>query len=348
MNTINNINIKKIVFTGLNTAELIDAQCPSPGPGEVTVEIAYSAVSAGTERANITGDKNVHIGPPANEAVFPRESGYSASGIIAETGSSVKSVKAGDRVVVYWGRHAGRITINEHNVVKIEDDALPLSEAAITMIASFPLAAMRKTRLELGESAMVTGTGILGMFAVQLCHAGGAYPVIAVDPAADRREMALGLGADYAFDPTCPGFIKDVMKASGGGVNVVIEATGRGEGFVQSLDCMAKFGRIALLGCTRDPNFIVDYYRKIHGPGITVIGAHTLARPERESYPGCWTHRDDISALLHLISGKRLDFGGMIGEIHSPAEAPAVYNRLIENRFPIGVLFDWSRLNNLN
>lgn len=339
-----NTDTKKIVFTSVNIAELIDTQCRPPGPVEVTVEIAYSAVSAGTEHANITGDKNVHIGPPVNEALFPRESGYSASGIVAETGSSVKSVGPGDRVVVYWGRHTGRITINERNVVKIEDDALPLTEAAMTMIASFPLAAVRKTRLELGEPAMVTGVGILGMFAVQLCRAGGGYPVIAADPDADRRKTALRLGADYAFDPASPDFADDVKGVSDGGVRVVIEATGRGQGFVQSLDCMARFGRIALLGCTRDPNFTVDYYRKIHGPGITVIGAHTLARPEQESHPGCWTHRDDITALLRLISGRRLDFGGMIAEIHSPADAPAVYNRLIENRFPIGVLFDWSRI----
>ncbi len=55
---------KQIVFTKPNTAELIDAEYHAPGAGEVTVEIAYSAISAGTEQANITGDRNVSIGPP--------------------------------------------------------------------------------------------------------------------------------------------------------------------------------------------------------------------------------------------------------------------------------------------
>ncbi|MHB1151146.1 MAG: zinc-dependent alcohol dehydrogenase [Eubacteriales bacterium] len=336
---------KQIVFTKPNTAELIDAEYSAPGAGEVTVEIAYSAISAGTERANITGDRNVSIGPSCGEAVFPRVSGYSASGIVTETGTGV-SVKAGDRVVVYWGRHTANITVSERDhIVKIEDDHIPLAEASLAMIATFPMAAVRKTRLELGESAMVMGLGILGLFAVQLCKAAGGCPVIAVDPITERRSLALKLGADYAFDPAAPDFAGQILAVTHGGVQAAIEVTGRGEGFIQALDCMAKMGRIALLGCTRDPDFTVDYYRKIHGPGISVIGAHTLARPSEESYPGHWTHRDDIAALLRLLSGGRLNFGAMINEIHSPSEATDVYSRLVTNTgFPVGVLFDWSDL----
>ena len=63
---------------------------------------------------------------------------------------------------------------------------------------------------------------------------------------------------------------------------------------------MAKFGRIALLGCTRDKNFTVDYYRKIHGPGIHIIGAHTDARPKIDSSSGMFNQRDDIKAILNL------------------------------------------------
>ena len=40
---------------------------------------------------------------------------------------------------------------------------------------------------------------------------------------------------------------------------------------------------------TRHSDFNIDYYRKVHGPGITLIGAHTNARPKSESHPGWWT-----------------------------------------------------------
>jgi len=197
----------------------------------------------------------------------------------------------------------------------------------------------------MGESAMVMGLGILGMIAVKLLRAAGAVPIIAVDPNPERRKIALESGADHAFDPYEEGFAERVKEITGGGANVVIEVTGVGAGFNQALDCMAKFGRIALLGCTRSSDFTVDYYKKIHAPGITVIGAHTIARPEHESHPGWFTHRDDIKAVLKLCAGGRLNLEELVSEVHSPKECPEVYDRLINDKsFPIAVQFDWNKL----
>ena len=207
------------------------------------------------------------------------------------------------------------------------------------------MAAIRKTRLEMGESAIVMGLGILGTIAVKLLRLAGAVPIIAADPNPKRRESALSNGADYAFDPLDKDFADKVKAVTNGGVNVAIEVTGVGAGFNEALDCMAKFGRVALLGCTRNSDFTVDYYSKIHGPGITVIGAHTMARPNAESHPGWFTHRDDIKALFKLCGGKRLCLENIIEETHSPVDCSEVYNRLIfDKEFPIGVQFDWRRL----
>ena len=107
---------------------------------------------------------------------------------------------------------------------------------------------------------------------------------------------------------------------------------------------MAKFGRVALLGCTRDSDFTIDYYHKVHGPGVSLIGAHTLARPEAESSPGMWTTRDDVCAIQKLVSLGRLNFSDLVEETHSPLDAPEVYGRLAsEKSFPI-VQFDWRNL----
>lgn len=339
-------SIKQIVFTAVNQAELLTLPAESLGDHQVRVKTAFSTVSCGTERANITGDPNVGIYTSADApVVFPRTSGYSSTGIVDACGKDVKSVKPGDRVVVYWGKHKDYNTVHESKVVKIEDDRVSLEEAAISFIATFPLAAIRKTRLEIGEAALVMGQGILGQLAVKLLRAAGAAPIIAADLVEERRNQALEIGADYALDPTQPDFAQRVKEISGGGVPVCIEVTGVGKGFDQALDCMAKFGRIALLGCTRDKNFTIDYYRKIHGPGITVIGAHTAARPEEESHPGYFTHRDDIVALLRLCAGGRLDMRSMIAQTYSPADCTEVYTRLVNDRnFPTVVQFDWSRI----
>ncbi|MBE6959923.1 MAG: zinc-binding alcohol dehydrogenase [Ruminococcaceae bacterium] len=335
---------KSIVFTRVNTAELIEeAFDMHPAPGKVIVQTAFSTVSSGTERANLTGDPNVSPSKVQKEVVFPRRSGYSTSGIVLSVGEGVTAVMPGDRVAMLHTTHSQYLEVEEKNLCKL-DDGITFQEAAIWHIATFPLAAIRKCRLEIGESAIVMGMGILGMMAVKLLRAAGAAPVIAVDPVPQKREEALLLGADYALDPFEPEFAQKVKTITGGGVNVAIEVTGNGKALDTVLDCMAKFGRVALLGCTRNSDFTIDYYRKVHAPGITMIGAHTNARPQMESYPGMWTTMDDMKALQKLVLAGRLDFTSMVAEVHAPKNAPEVYHRLAtEKTFPL-VQFDWSKL----
>lgn len=334
---------KQIVFTKINTAELLEVEVPECGENEVAVRTEISSISCGTERANLSGDANVSIYSEENvPVVFPRISGYSSSGIVIAKGKNVKEVEVGDCVVMSWSAHKGINVIHEKNVVKYNPNKVSAQSAALCHIGTFPMAALRKTRLEIGESMMVMGLGILGLFAVMFSKAAGATPLIAVDPVAERREKALLMGADFALDPTEKGFAEKVKEITGGGVNCAIEVTGLGIGLNQCLDCMARFGRIALLGCTRDKNFTVDYYRKVHGPGIQLIGAHTAARPDEESHPGYFTQRDDVRTILKLLEMKRIDFDKAIDAVHTPEECGEVYSRLASDKnFPVITQFDW-------
>lgn len=339
--------IRQIVFTKKNTAELLEKPVPALGDNQVMVRTEISTISCGTERANITGDVNTSVTSEAFEKPrFPVCCGYSSAGTVVKTGVNVTKVKAGDRVCVFWGCHASYNIVPEAQVVKLEDSNISFADAAISFIASFPLAAIRKTRLELGESMLVMGLGILGQLAVKLALSAGAAPVIAADPIEERRKNAADCGADYALDPLAPDFAEKVKEITHGGANTAVEVTGVGAGLDETLDCMAKLGRVSLLGCTRDKNFTIDYYRKVHGPGISLIGAHTLARPDKESYPGYFTHEDDIKSILKLCAAGRLTLADMVEEIHSPADCGGVYNRLVNDRnFPAAVQFDWTRLN---
>jgi 2-desacetyl-2-hydroxyethyl bacteriochlorophyllide A dehydrogenase len=333
---------RQIVFTKVNTAELLPCEMPVIGDHDVMVKIEVSTISSGTERANITGEVNIDIYSRSAVPVFPRYGGYSSAGVVLQVGKKVENLHEGDRVALSWSRHCRYIGIKASNVYKIEDSRITFQEAALTHIATFPLAAIRKCRLEIGEPAMVMGLGILGMIAVKELRAAGACPIIAVDTAEEKRKAALMHGADYAFDPMDESFPKKVIEASRGGIKVAIEATGLGTALNTALDCMARFGRVALLGCTRNSDFTVDYYRKVHGPGISLIGAHSIARPEHESSPGMWTQRDDAMTVLSLLAADRLSLIDLIEETHKPKEAPEVYKRLAESKaFPV-TQFDWS------
>ena len=336
------MNCKKIVFTAARQVELIDAEMSETlKPNEVLVRLAYSTISSGTERANLSGDVPTSIFSDALPH-YPLQTGYSSAGEVMAVGQEVKSVRPGDRVALSWSTHSQYVRIAESNVHKIGYDEITYSDAALAHIVTFPEAAVRKCRLEFGEAALVMGLGVLGLLSVKFLRLAGACPVIAADPDAGKRELALKYGADYALDPYEAGFHDKVKSITNGGVNAAIEVTGIGEALNQTLDCMKLMGRVVLLGCTRRADFTVDFYHKVHGNGVSLIGANTFCRPKSDSSSGLWTTADDVSAYFTLLHYGHLDMTGFVEETHSPAECRALYARLLANRtFPV-VQFDWS------
>ncbi|HEX2951886.1 MAG TPA: zinc-binding alcohol dehydrogenase [Armatimonadota bacterium] len=330
------MRVKQIYFTAPKVAQLLELDRPTLRTDDVLVAMEYTVVSGGTERACLLGMENT----PRS---FPMSLGYCGVGVVQEMGSAVDGFQLGDRVLVYHGCHASHNVVKQDQLTLVDDASIPSIEAAFVIIASMALGGVRKTQLEIGESAMVMGQGLLGVFATQLCRLNGANPVIAVDSHEERRQLALQLGADYAFDPSEHDFVENVKSVTRGkGVNVTIEVTGVSAAMKKALDCTAWMGRIALLGCTRVSDCAVDYYQQVHRPGVTLIGAHNFVRPKHESYPHHWTHHDDCTALLDLLAAKRLQVAPLIAEVAAPENAPEIYTRLVEkNGFPVGVVFDW-------
>lgn len=332
-----------IVFTSPNVAEVVEMPLPGAEPGMAVVRTVRSCISSGTERANLTGDPmigtNVKDGA---EAKFPRHLGYSLSGVVESVGEGVASLRPGERVSASWTKHMAFNAVAESRLYRIPE-GISFEDAAWVHIATFPMAALRKCHFEFGESVLVMGMGVLGQIAVKLARAAGAAPVVAADPVPAKRETAIALGADFAFDPSAPDFAERVREATCGGARVVVEVTGVDRALDSALDGTARFGRVALLGCTRHSTFAIDYYRKVHGRGVTLVGAHTMARPRSDSSSGWWTERDDASACLRLMSLGRLSFRGFTDEVHPIYDAPAVYSRLAAGGpFP-NVQFDWEK-----
>lgn len=327
---------KTIVFTAPKTAEYRPDETKVMEPHKVAVKMEYTVISGGTERASIMAMPN------AGGNKFPKYLGYCGVGIVVETGDAVKNTQVGDRVLVYHGRHSLYNVIPESDVTKVPDHVDPL-EASFVIIASMGLGGLRRLRLELGESGMVMGLGLLGTFALQFMRLSGAYPVIAADLNPARRALALQLGADYALDPAEPDFTDKVKALTGDkGVNGTVEVTGNAKALQQALGCAAREGRISLLGCTRISDCPIDFYQQVHRPGIQLIGAHNMVRPKLESRPYEWTHQDDCKAILALLGAGRIQVKPIISRVVKPADAPAVYTQLCDDpAFPMGTVFDW-------
>ncbi|MBP5638409.1 MAG: zinc-binding dehydrogenase [Victivallales bacterium] len=357
---------KGIFFTGVNTAELLDVPMPEIAPGHVLVKVYRTCISSGTERANLIGTPDNGVGiftnAPEGKVSWPRRSGYSSSGVVEAVGEGVEGFKPGDRVAMSWTVHQQYVCIPATQAYLIPEN-ISFEAAALTHISTFPMAAVRKCRLEIGESAIVMGQGILGQLAIIILKAAGATPIIAADPLPEKRAHALELGADFALDPTASDFAEQakticsqdalsyhvllkrgapLMKKDG--PKVGIEVTGVGKALDNVLDAISPFGRIALLGCTRNSNFSIDYYHKVHGRGVTLIGAHALCRNQFEDAPGWWTMRSDALTFLRLQELGRISLEGFVAEVHSPEECGEVYARLAQgSKFPV-VQFDWTRM----
>ena len=330
---------KQIFFTGIHKAELLEKEVRPINENEVLVKMEYTVISGGTERACILGMNNT-------SQRFPTSLGYCGVGLVEEIGKDVKTVNVGDRVLVYHGCHAKYNIRPEADITKVENDEVSSLEAAFVIIASMGLGGVRKLEMELGESAMVMGQGLLGIFSTQFLRLSGAYPVIAVDLNPARRELALKLGADYAFDPSDKDFVQKVKEVTKGkGVNGCVEVTGVSQAMIQALECASWMGRISLLGCTRVSDSAVDYYQQVHRPGIKLIGAHNFVRPKHESYPHHWTHHDDCNAILDMIAAKRIQVEPIVSRIESPLNAAQIYNELCDDKdFPMGTVFDWRNM----
>ena len=330
----------KIIFTAPGVAALQEVDLPALQEDRVLVETEYTVISGGTERAYLMDSHNT------GTTKFPRSVGYCGVGKVLEVGAAVTSVVPGDRVLIYHGNHMKYNIRPETDVTKIVHDNVSNLEAAPVIIASMGLGGVRKLELELGESAMVMGLGLLGMFAVQFCRLSGAHPVIAADLNPERRQLALELGADYAFDPAAPDFVEQVRAVTGGeGVRGIVEVTGVSAAMKQALECASRMGRISLLGCTRVSDCAIDFYMQVHRPGVKLIGAHNFIRPKVDSYPHHWTHQDDCKAILRLLAAGRIQTAPVISRVVSPEAAPEIFKQLCEDpMFPMGTVFDWKQV----
>jgi len=329
---------KQIMFTQPGKAELWEVEVPAVGADDVQVRMEYTVVSGGTERAVLLGMNNT-------AQKFPCSLGYCGVGRVTAIGDQVKSVAVGDRVLVYHGNHASYNMRKEDEITKVEDDSIESLHAAFVVIAAMGLGGARKLELELGESAMIMGLGLLGIFALQFCRLMGANPLIAADLNPARRELALQLGADYAFDPAAPDFVEQVKAVTRGrGVNGIVEVTGVSRAMKQALECAAWMGRVSLLGCTRVSDCAVDYYQEVHRPGVKLIGAHNFVRPKFESYPHHWTHQDDCRAILDAIATHRIQVDPIISRVVQPEDCPQIFDQLANDpNFPMGTVFSWCR-----
>ena len=332
------MKVKSIDFTDFQKVEFREIESDFYDvipPDYALLKTECTLISPGTECACLNG-ANLGNG-------FPKTLGYSAVARVIKTGEQIKELKPGDRCLCYHSAHRNYQLMPESHLVKIEDDTLLSEEAVFCVVGCMGFQGVRRCQCELGESLMVMGLGLLGQFAVQTARLSGCYPVIGLDFIESRRNIALQLGADAVFSPDDPELKEKIFSLTDNkGCDSVIEVTGNPQAVVQGLELTARFGRFSLVGCNRTPTENIDFYKLVHCPGISIIGAHNMARPLNDHRPGVWTMKEDMTVLLRYLAAGRLNSRRLLTEIADPSEAVGIYKKILaHDPEQLGIVFNW-------
>jgi alcohol dehydrogenase len=274
--------------------------------------------------------------------------GHEAVGTVQSVGDSVTNVAPGDRVLIScitscarcrfcrearyslctgggsWilghlidGVQAEyvRVPFADTSTYKLPDsvsneDALLLADILPT---SYEIGVLNG-RVSPGDVVVVVGAGPVGLAAMTTARLFGPRQVIAVDPAAQRREAALRHGADVAFSPEEDVKAKVLELTEGLGADVTIEAVGVPATFEQCAELVRPGGHIANAGVHGAP--VTLHLEELWIKGITL----TTGLVDTSTTP----------TLLKMVASGGLDVGGFIThrfELHEMDEAYDVFGR---------------------
>lgn len=180
---------KAVVFTEPGKVVFREVDCPEPGSGDVVIEVTHSWISNGTEGSFLRGERiegDVAY-RPGDPWPFPMVAGYQKVGRISWIGSEVEGFSVGETVFAVvskingmFDRHGGHISPSvcaASQVYKLPAGIDPVAFSGLVLTQVGYNCGVRP-RLEPGQTAVVVGDGMVGLWAAQTLVQRGAYVVL--------------------------------------------------------------------------------------------------------------------------------------------------------------------------
>ena len=297
-----------VVFTGGRELELMTFPDPTPGPGEVVLEMKASGM-CGSDLHQYRRPKGVKEsvgGLPANPD--PVIGGHEPCGIVAAVGPGVAAADAtiGARVMVHhyqgcahcehcrsgWqqlcqqvpvkvygnnvhGGHAKYLKVPANTLVALPDELSFEAGAAISCGTGTAWGALRRMNLSGNDTIAIFGQGPVGLSGTQLAKAMGAR-VIALDISPERLARAKEFGADEVVnsrsnDPVAA--IKDLTH--GRGADCTLDTSSAPEGPIAAIRSAKVWGTMCFVG--ERNNVTIDVSPDILRKQLTMIGSWTFS-----------------------------------------------------------------------
>ena len=212
-----------------------------------------------------------------------------------------------DLAVGGLGTLAEVVTVHEMLALPVHsdlpDEQLALVGCGVTTGAG---ASLYAAGIEPGQSVAIIGCGGVGMSALQGARVAGASTIIAVDPVAGKRELAMEkFGATHGVDPTADDAQEQIREITGGrGVEVALEVAGRVDAMRFAYDSICRGGTAVFVGAVRGDVELTLPANDIHAGARKIVGV---------AYGNAQLRRD-VPRLVALAEAERIDLGLMVSE----------------------------------
>jgi threonine dehydrogenase-like Zn-dependent dehydrogenase len=301
------------------------------GAREVAGRTRYSVISSGTELA-------VYQGQLAGGS-FPTGSGYAAIFEVTDVGPEVSRLWVGD-LAFCMGNHRSWQRVGEDDAIPVPPN-LPAEQAGFARLMGVTMSTLVTTTARPPDRVVVTGLGVIGVFAAQVFGAAG-YRVLAVDPDARRRELALALGvAQVAAEPP----LDDPNWA--GQVSLVLECAGHEGAALAGVNLVRKRGEVVLVGVpwARRTDFSAQTLTNaiFHKYAVVRSGWEwEVPRQPQDFVTG--SIYANLAAAMNWLADGRVRVEGLY-QVMSPRDCQQAYQGLLHHALDkSAVVFDWSRL----
>jgi len=243
--------MKALLLTAPSKLELVDFPEPTPAADEVVVRVRACGI-CGSDIHGWDGS--------TGRRRTPLIMGHEAAGEIVATGPRVTAWHPGDRITFdstiscgncrfcasgqinlcenrrvvgvspaeykQHGAFAERLALPDRILYRLPDN-LPFEQAAMVEPVSIAVHAVQRTKIAPGSTAVVIGSGMIGLLVIQALRWAGATQVVAVDLADNRLALARRLGATHTVNSGQADVAAEVARITGGlGADTSFEVVG--------------------------------------------------------------------------------------------------------------------------
>ncbi|MBE7555525.1 MAG: zinc-binding dehydrogenase [Anaerolineales bacterium] len=262
------------IAPGEGNVALVDAPEPQVLPRHVLIEVKAAGI-CGTD---------LHIYHDEFKSTPPVIMGHEVAGVVVEVGEGVESCRPGDRVTseTYFyvcgqcqfcreglinlcpsrrsigsranGAFTRYLLVPQQNIHHLPD-SVDEQAGALTEPLACCVRALELTRVEPGETAVISGPGAIGLLMMQVVKAAGARVIVLGTNADEARlEKAAQIGADFVFNIQTADTLTTIREMTNGlGADVVFECAGAAPSAQHCLDLVRRQGRYAQVGLFGKP-----------------------------------------------------------------------------------------------